>query len=186
MTRVDSDLSSSRPQFQWNAIDTVSRGVVYRAKIGDGDWFDPAPYLADATYVLPPQSPTKSRMLSVRAYDQAGNFSASAIEFSVWSPNGWQVTLQQLLHSIELWWWLIVGVIIAVFGIIYLIRRAVLGWRTELQKELYDFRTNLYNDIKRLEAGVKEGEVMSPEDIRFALARELKHIEGDVTEELNR
>jgi hypothetical protein len=189
-------VASQNPVFQWAATDNVSGIAYYKARIGDGDWFDPSTLLQGSLYVLPPQSSTRSRTLTVRAYDRAGNSRASSINFHIgqtcsgtdaigcavsWFFTGWN------------WLWALDAAIGAALlsAILYHFFR----WKKVVQKELLEFKGELRRDLRRLEEKVdirinKGAEVdLSPShlaDRKESLEKATKRIEGDIQEEIKK
>ena len=191
--RESSDLTVKQPVFKWGANDETSGIAYYEIKIGEGDWFDASGIEKDSAYVLPPQSPARSRTLLVRAYDNAGNFKDSSIKFDVIPKTGWQAWWYKFLIFLNEWGWLLlIAVTIILLALYFMIFRLVF-WRRSLRIEIQEFKNELRRDLKRLEGQLKsESEKGMEIDLRpshlektkESLQKEIKHIEDDVKEEL--
>ncbi len=80
------DPTDPRPLFTWSTTDSGSGIAKYLVKIGGGDWFDASTIrVATSTdlYQLPLQAPENGTMLSVEAFDRAGNITTATTTFSV-------------------------------------------------------------------------------------------------------
>src|SRR5258708_4246617 len=145
-------ITNPSPVFQWDATDKASGIAYYQARIGDGDWFDPLTIIQGALYVLPLQSPTRSRSFTVRAYDHAGNFRTASTNFHTiqgctgimpiectlpWFATGWN------------WLWLLDALLCFVF--LYLLFRRLFGWRRTVRAELATFKSELRHDLRHRE-----------------------------------
>jgi hypothetical protein len=184
ITREDTDETDIQPIFQWVATDDASGIDHYEAKIGDGNWFDPSSLSStSSSYVLPPQSPTSERTLTVRAFDRAGNFTDASIPFTVLTKpvlcRGGGLPCAVSLFFAQ-WGWLIVLIsallILVAYGALY----RLLRWRRQTQHELRVFKDELQRDLKRLEeekGGAKGNRV---------LEQEVSRVVRDVDEELKR
>ncbi|MGC9599135.1 MAG: hypothetical protein ABSE18_02000 [Minisyncoccia bacterium] len=197
ITREDTDETDAQPVFQWVAADDVSGIDHYEARIGNGDWFNPASLESTAaSYVLPPQSPTDVRTFTVRAFDRAGNFTDSSIDFRVFPPavlcKGDGLSCRLLALAVR-WEWLIILIfILLVFGTYGFIYR-LLRWRKQSRKELQEFKDELQRDLKRVEEKAREaggGETDLRQshllEEKRSLERQIRHIVEDVKEELKR
>ncbi len=141
--------AASRPVFQWVATDNMSGIAYYRAKIGSGDWFDPASIEQDGLYVLPPQSTALSRTLTVRAYDNAGNYREEQAVFSV-LPSGCAgnaAWCSVVIFSEWNWWWMAL-ILLA----LYLAVRRITVLKRNMKKELVRFGSALERDLRSMEA----------------------------------
>ena len=189
-------LSNAQPAFQWAATDKTSGVAYYQAKIGDGDWFDPATIVNNSLYVLPEQSPANERTLVVRAYDHAGNFRESSINFSVATKEcvngGWWCSLQYFFGE---WNWpLAVAVLLCLLVAYWFIFRVFI-WRRKLKKELSLFKDELRHDLKRLEdrvdVSVGHGSEVDLRPSHLAAKKEslekaAEHLETDIKEEIRK
>jgi hypothetical protein len=169
------DTLSVRPVFQWAATDKTSGIAYYKAKIGDGDWFDPASIQEGSSYVLPAQSPTDGRTFVVRAYDHAGNFRDASVNFSIGRActNGSLVCL--FLASFSQWGWLVVFILIILLLISYIFIYRLLWWRRRFRAELSGFKDELHRDLGRFEAGGAEKS-----------EKEMEHLESDIEKEVKK
>jgi hypothetical protein len=82
----DQDPTNPQPIFTWWTPGAALKGVTYKVKIGDGDWFNAATILIPNTknqYQLPLQAPASSIGLAVAAFDSSGDSVSSTISFSV-------------------------------------------------------------------------------------------------------
>ncbi len=151
ITRVDKDISSNRPVFGWKASDRVS-GVAYeKAKIGEGEWFNPEILKnEDGDYVLPEQSTKYSRILAVRAYDFAGNFRDSVIQFSV-VPKTEPASLLYRLLIFFTSWWILPLTIIEVLFTLYLIGLRFKRLRDAVERDAAEFGKELRREINKIE-----------------------------------
>jgi hypothetical protein len=187
--------ADQNPDFQWAAPDKTSGTSYYQVKIGDGDWFDAATIAQGSVYVLPTQSPTDSRMLTVRAYDYAGNFTDSSINFQV-AATCLKGDLHCALGSLfSKWLWLIVLLIVLIMIFAYWLLYRVFAWKRVMRGELIDFRKELQHDLKRIEERVdvtvgKGKEVdLSPAHLaekKASLERSVEHIEEEVKEQIKK
>ncbi len=198
ITLKDQDGTFSRPAFQWAAIDKTSGIAYYQAKIGDGDWFNPA-ILANknSLYTLPVQSPTSRRLLTVRAYDYAGNFREASFAFNVAETNNGCLAggpLCFVQYVFGQWNWPLVLAILFCTLMAYWFVFRVFAWRRKFQKELSVFKSELHHDLKELEERVSASAGRSNEvDLRpshLAAKKELEktveHLAEDVKEELGK
>ncbi len=188
ITRVDTDPRNPRPVFTWAAIDPASGAVRYEAKIGGGDWFDPSILeTASDTYVLPPQSPTAGRTLTVRAFDAAGRYRDESVIFDVLPPLPPQAvaacSFSRLWLSCGLWeffaqWGWLVGVLaIALIVLAYALIYSLLRWRNAMQRELREFRSELESDLAKIK---------KDDGAEGALGETVGHIVNDVGEAIDR
>lgn len=197
ITRKDTDETDVQPVFQWVAIDPASGLDHYEARIGSGDWFNPASLeSATSSYVLPPQLPTDVRTLTVRAFDKAGNFTDSSVDFRVLPPvvlckgNGFSCRLSAFVAQ---WGWLVVLIFIVLVLITYGFIYRLLRWRKQSWKELQRFKEELQRDLKRVEeragkAGGSEIDLRQSHllEEKRSLERQIRHIAEEVKEELKR
>lgn len=197
--RVDTDQTDIQPVFTWVANDDTSGIDHYEVKIGDGDWFNASSIAnGSSSYILPPQSPTGGRMLTVRAFDKAGNFTDATTNFTVLAPTV-PCTAGAVSCALSLFfaqWGALVAIIficlvIVLYGFLYYLLR----WRRQSRKELQQFREELQEDLKRVEENIKSvGGDGSRADLtqtsflaeKQSLEKELRHITEDVKEELKR
>jgi len=80
------DPTTPQPIFSWSVAGAVARGITYKARIGNGDWFNASTIFVHGTrneYQLPLQAPAVSNTLTVVATDPAGNSASSTASFSV-------------------------------------------------------------------------------------------------------
>lgn len=199
LTRVDTNLADPQPVFAWAANDAASGIDHYEVKIGDGDWFDASAIQnGSSSYMLPPQSPTPSRTLTVRAYDRAGNFTDATTDFTVLAPatpcNATDISCAVSLFFAQ-WGALIFIILIMLLAVLYGFLYYLLRWRRQSRKELEKFKEELQQDLTRVEEGVKRvSGAGSRVDLRQSsflaekrsLENELRHITEDVKEELRR
>ena len=141
--------ASSQPVFQWVATDNMSGIAYYRAKIGDGAWFDPSSIERDGLYVLPPQSPTFSRTLTVRAYDNAGNYREEHAVFSVLPVGcaGNAAWCSIVIFSEWNWWWMAL-ILLA----LYLAVRRIAVLKRNMKDEFARFGDALERDLRNMTA----------------------------------
>lgn len=78
--RKGDDPTNPQPIFEWRSEDITSGIAFYQAKVGEGDWFSIGNVIGP--YTLPKQAPGEHAFI-VRAYDNAGNFSETATNFTV-------------------------------------------------------------------------------------------------------
>ncbi len=143
ITRENNDFANEQPVFSWNANDKTSGIAYYRIKIGGGDWFDANIIRNGESYVLPEQSPAYSRTLTVRAYDFAGNFRESFVNFQVIPKTGWRAWLYKWpIFAIAI-------IIIAVASILSLLIYRLIKWRKKFSKKMS-------RDLKKMEKLVEE------------------------------
>jgi len=163
------DLTDTRPAFQWAATDQTSGVADYQVKIGDGNWFDASTIQQGSSYVLPLQSLTNGRTLTVRAFDRAGNTRDASLTFQVLAPCEGNIELCSFSRFAVQWGWFLLGLIglfIAIaFGLIY----RLFHWRKKIKTELVELKADLRRDIKRLEG--HEG------PLKADLEKEMKKIE---------
>ncbi len=176
IVREDTNLMDSQPVFQWVATDKTSGIAYYEVKIGDGDWFN-ASSIEDGTsseYTLPSQFPAASRTLTVRAFDEAGNYRDETINFQVEGSCGTTSFFINCAVSefLDAWAWLvfIIGFIIALGACIaiYLLFR----WRSGMQREMHEFRDRLDRDVHAIERDLGTG--------NDRLKGEVQHLEEDI------
>lgn len=188
------DLTDARPAFQWAATDKTSGIADYQIRIGDGNWFEASTIQEGSSYVLPYQSPTNSRILTVRAFDKAGNFTDSSISFQVLLPGvscGNTGIACRLSAFFTRWDWLIVIIFFLILLIACVLIYELLGWKKESQKELQAFKNELQSDLKKIEGKIKEAN-STEVDLRrsklleeeHAIEKQVRHIAGDVKEEI--
>jgi len=82
----DGDLTNPRPSFTWSTTDALSGIEKYLVRIGNGNWFDASTIVMTSTvdqYQLPLQSPQQNALLTVDAYDYAGNITEATTTFTV-------------------------------------------------------------------------------------------------------
>ena len=189
ITRVDADPRNPRPVFTWAANDPVSGISRYEAKIGNGDWFDPSILeTVTSTYVLPPQSPTSDRTLTVRAFDGAGNYRDASVAFDVLSllpqeasiacpsPSPWLSCGLWVFFS--QWEWFVGILAIALLVFAYALIYNLLRWRKIMQRELQEFRGELESNLAKIREGDGMGGASSEKTI--------EHIVQDVNKEIER
>ncbi len=170
------------PAFQWAATDRTSGIAYYRARIGGGDWFDPNTIAQGSLYILPPQSSTNLRTFTVRAYDNAGNFTDASIDFKIVATCASTDVRCVLGPFFTQWLWLFVLILIAIMALAYWFLYRVFSWKRILRAELDHFKKELQGNLKRLEELVDS----SPEkggkiDLRPAhLASEERFIKKEV------
>jgi hypothetical protein len=189
------DVQGIRPVFQWAATDKTSGVAYYEAKIGTGDWFDPATIQEGSSYVLPVQSATDVRKFVVRAYDYAGNFREVSMNFSIGRPCASGSFACLFMESFSEWGWLIVLIFIILLAISYVCLSRLLRWRRRgFRAELLDFKNELRDDIERLEREGDEKGGKGTVDLRQShlqkmkesVEKEVKHLESDVEKELKK
>ena len=188
ITRVDADPANPEPIFTWAANDPVSGISRYEVKIGNGNWFDPSSIeTVSSTYVLPPQSPTATRTLVVRAFDGAGNYRDATVTFSVLSPSpnsasGIVCPSKWLWLSCGVWgffvqWgWLVSIIAIISLMIAYLFIYKLLRWKSVMQDDLQRFKNELETDIAKF--GTGDGMEAPP------LEKQATHVVEDVNKEI--
>lgn len=89
------DPTDPQPIFAWSTTDAQSGVANYMIKIGSGNWFDAATIAVSGTvneYQLPIQAPEQNVLLTVDAYDNAGNMREATTTFSVASIGAPTVT----------------------------------------------------------------------------------------------
>lgn len=147
--RVDKIPSNTHPVFSWDAEDKIS-GVAYeQIKIGEGDWFNPGIIKnGDGNYVLPEQSVAYSRILTVRAYDFAGNFRDSAVQFSVIPKTEPASFLYRLLLFFTGWWILPLTALAIAFAV-YAGFLRFLKLRDKFESELVGVEKKIEKKIER-------------------------------------
>jgi hypothetical protein len=151
ITREDTDLTDPQPVFSWLATDGMSGIDHYEAKIGDGDWFNPANFQSgNSLYALPVQSPTAGRWLTVRAFDKAGNYTDASISFRVLAPEAscaGAATLCALSEFFVQWSWLMVFMLIILLIVAYGFIYHLLRWKKRSSKVLKKFEDILSGDL---------------------------------------
>jgi hypothetical protein len=199
ISRVDTNQADIQPVFAWTANDDTSGIDHYEVQIGDGDWFNASTIQnGTSSYMLPPQSPTTGRTLTVRAFDKAGNYTDATTNFTVLAPPV-VCTAGKFSCAVSAFFarWgalifiLFICLVIVLYGFLYYLFR----WRRQSRKELQEFRSELQEDLKRVEESVKRvGGAESRVDLRRSsflaekqsLEKEIRHITEDVKEELKR
>lgn len=76
------DPTDPQPIARFEAEDIPSGVDHYRVRINDGEFFEVSPEEVEGGYQLPPQRPG-SHILLVEAYDRAGNFTGTIVEFNI-------------------------------------------------------------------------------------------------------
>lgn len=165
--RVDTDLSDPQPVFTWSAVDDASGIDHYLVKIGNGNWFDASTILRDSHYVLPPQSRTNGREITVRAYDKAGNYTEESTTFVVTATGISAIPLMTLM-------WYILLAILVIGILIYIFR-----WQRNIKGELTIFRAQMQRDLQILEGQLKTGGQES-------LEQDVKKLESNVEENIGK
>jgi hypothetical protein len=79
--KKDTDPTNPKPRFDWGAKDALSGITKYDVRIDTGSWIDAAT-LEKGSYIFPPQKPGQ-HLLTVRAYDGAGNIRESTTTFAI-------------------------------------------------------------------------------------------------------
>lgn len=196
ITREDTNLADPQPVFAWAANDDTSGIDHYEVKIGNGDWFDASTIQnGSSSYMLPPQSPTNSRTLTVRAYDKAGNFTDATTDFTVLPPavpceaGAFPCAVSAFFAR---WGALISLIFILLVIVLYGFLYYLLKWRRQSRKDLQKFKDELQQDLKRVEEGMHRTGTGGKADLRSAsfleqkesLENELRHITEEVKEEL--
>lgn len=197
ITRVDTNLADTQPVFAWAANDAVSGIDHYQVKIGNGDWFDASTIqTGSSTYMLPPQSPTSARTITVQAFDKAGNYTNATANFSVLGQNvacGGSTLRCESSAFFSRWGWAIVLafllLLILAFGFIY----HLLTWKRRSSKKMKEFEEELRRDLKAIQNQAdKVGDAAV--DLRPAhlaqekrqLEKEIEHISDDVKKEIKK
>jgi len=194
IAREDPSMSDTQPVFTWVATDQTSGIDHYEVKIGDGDWFNPASLQnGSSSYVLPPQSPTGGRSLTVRAFDKAGNHTDASIAFRVLAPGApcMNLIFSSCVFSefFAEWGWLVMLIfiifLIVSWGFIY----HLLRWKDRSWKALKKLEDILGDDLKEIERhAVKdpntEVDFSKPPllDEQRELEKDILHVADDVKE----
>ena len=101
------------------------------------------------------------RTLTVRAFDKAGNYTDATTNFSVIAPavtcNPSDFSCATSLFFAR-WGELISLIFIVLVLILYGFLYYLLRWRRQSRKELQKFRTELEEDLRRVEEGIKKTE----------------------------
>ena len=195
ISRVDTNQADIQPIFAWSANDDTSGIDHYEVKIGNGDWFNASTIQnGSSSYVLPPQSPTGARTLTVRAFDRAGNYTDASLSFSVLGVNaacGDSSFMCGFSAFFSRWGWAIAGLLIILLLLAYGFIYHLLRWKKSSSKELKKFEDELRHDLKAVQ---EEAEKVrnSAADLRPShleqekrqLEKEIKHISEDVKEEI--
>ena len=177
ITRTDNDPANTQPTFIWSTTDDLSGLSHYETKIGDGDWFDPDILRQGSAYVLPAQSLTNSRSLTVRAIDNVGNVREESITFTVASPHSWQAWWYWFIKSVSLFELGSIVLILAIIVAMIVFVRRTLHWKKELKRELNNFMKELREESTKMRG---EGEKTSVINLRPAnLQKEKKQIEEE-------
>ena len=195
ISRVDTNQADTQPVFAWAANDETSGIDHYEVQIGNGDWFDASTIQnGSSSYILPPQSPTGGRTLTVRAFDKAGNYTAASLNFSVLAPGaacGGSPFACASAAFFERWGWLMVVVFILLLLLAYAFIYHLLRWKKVSSKELKKFEDELRRDLKALQDGAEkmQGPAVDLRPSHLAqekreLEKEIKHISEDVKEEI--
>ena len=197
ITRVDTIQSDVRPVFAWTANDGSSGIDHYDVKIGDGDWFNASSIQnGSSSYMLPLQSLTSSRKLTVRAFDKAGNFTDASINFSV-STIGEPCEASAFFCEFSLfvtrWMWIIfiLFMISAVSTHAYIFH--LLRWKSRSLEEMKKFKDELRNDLKVLQRQAEKESGVNV-DLRPAhlsekarqLEKDIQHVSDEVKEEVKK
>lgn len=158
IVREDTNLLDPQPVFEWAATDKTSGIAGYQVKIGDGDWFNAAS-IADAStseYILPPQAPTDSNTLTVRAYDAAGNYRDASITFRVLAPTPSCDTTKIIINCVitdflRSWAWMlfIIGFLLAILAFVSFWR--LFYWKRTMQRDMRDFQHRVDHDLHAFE-----------------------------------
>jgi len=195
ISRDDTNLADLQPAFAWAANDAMSGIDHYEVKIGNGDWFNASSIAnGSSSYVLPPQSPTGARTLTVRAFDKAGNYTDASLKFSVLAaiaPCETTAFFCGFSAIFSQWGWAIVGLLVILLLLAYGIIYHLLRWKKASSKELKKFEDELRRDLKALQDDAEKmhaGAVdLRPSHLaqeKRELEKEIKHISEDVKEEL--
>lgn len=156
--REDQDLYSSEPRFQWIASDKTSGIAYYLVKIGDGDWFNASVIQmgTSSIYKLPPQSPTDSRTLTVRAFDKAGNSRDATVSFEVAAlpptcGSSWIIINCVVTDFLRAWAWLVflLGLLFYLLACLALYR--LFAWKKDIQENMHDFQSRINQDMHNVE-----------------------------------
>lgn len=198
ISRVDTTLTDTQPIFAWAANDEVSGIDHYEVKIGGGDWFQASTIQnGSSSYMLPPQSPTRMRTLTVRAFDRAGNYTDASLNFSVLAPpafcNGSGLSCAVSIFFAQ-WGALLSIILILLLITLYIFLYYLLRWRRQSLKDLEEFKDELRKDLKRVEDDVRKVGATAPVDLRPSyfleqkrlLEKELHRIAEEIKEELKR
>jgi hypothetical protein len=195
ISRVDTNQADIQPVFAWAATDDTSGIDHYEVQIGNGDWFQASSIAnGSSSYILPPQSPTGARLLTVRAFDKAGNYTDAALDFSVLAPGtacGGSPFACGSAAFFSKWGWAIVALftilLLLAYGFIY----NLLHWKKVSSKDLKKFEDELRRDLKALQDDAEKmhgGAVdLRPSHLaqeKRDLEKEIKHISEDVKEEI--
>ena len=198
ISRVDTNQADSQPIFAWSANDNTSGIDHYAVKIGDGDWFNASTIQnGSSSYILPPQSPTGVRTLTVRAFDKAGNYTDASLTFSVLPLTALSMPCEKTAFFcgfsaiFSQWGWAIVGMLIILLLIAYGFIYHLLRWKKSSSKALKKFEDELHRDLKAVQEEaekVRDSAVdLRPshlEQEKRQLEKEIKHISEDVKEEI--
>ena len=177
LTRIDNDPANTQPTFTWSTIDDLSGLSHYEMKIGDGDWFDPDILRQGSAYVLPAQSLTSGRSLTVQAIDNIGNVREESVTFTVASPHSWQAWWYWFIKSVSLFELGSIVLILAIIVAMIVFVRRTLHWKKELKRELNNFMKELREESTKMRG---EGEKTSVINLRPAnLQKEKKQIEEE-------
>jgi hypothetical protein len=163
------DLTDTRPAFQWAATDQTSGIADYQVKIGDGNWFDASTIQQGSSYVLPLQSLTNGRTLTVRAFDRAGNTRDASLTFQVFAPCEGNLELCSFSRFAVQWGWFLLSIILLFIAVSYGFIYYLLRWRKKMRAELNELKADIRRDIKHLES--HEG------GLKDDLEKEIKKIE---------
>lgn len=195
ISRVDTNQADIQPLFEWLANDVTAGVDHYEVKIGNGDWFNASSIAnGSSSYILPPQSPTAERTLTVRAFDKAGNYTDASLNFSVLSPGtacGNSAFVCGSAAFFSRWGWVIVALfailLLLAYGFIY----HLLRWKKVSSKDLKKFEDELRRDLKAIQEETEKmhgGAVdLRPSHLaqeKRELEKEIKHISEDVKEEI--
>lgn len=195
ITQEGLGMNDDQPVFKWAAVDKTSGIAYYEVKIGDGDWFNAQTIQQGSSYVLPVQAPGNGRTLTVRAYDEAGNFEGSSINFDVPSTTGLQGWFSALQNALGAWEWLILIVIACLALASYLFIYHLFTWKKQMRRELQKLSSQLGHDLHDFEDDLEEVHKkgmrvdLRPshfDETRKTLEKGVKQIEEDVKEEVKR
>jgi hypothetical protein len=146
--------------------------------------------------MLPSQSFTNQRTLTVRAFDKAGNYTDASIDFRVLPPGaicvgaGFSCALSTFFSQ---WGWLIaliaIILLIVAYGFIY----HLLRWKKRSWKVLKRFEDRLNDDLKQVQGQTlraQDGDVnLSKPHLlseQHALEKEIRQIADDVKDEMKK
>jgi hypothetical protein len=171
------NITDTRPAFQWVATDRASGIADYQVQVGNGDWFNASTIQQGSSYILPVQSFTNGRMLTVRAYDNAGNFREESITFQVLSPCSGNLAFCSFNRFVGEWGWFLLVILILLIAIPYGLIYQLVRSRRKFRAEMRELQADMRRDIKRLESSAIDLRPKHQEEIKAELQKDLKKIE---------